>query len=184
MPGVSSRPEALEATTIRPTPEAPALRPPAPFEAVTPVPAAPREPEDQPSPFVEAPPAEVRPPLRERALARARALSWRLGAAVAAVLATIAIATWALWPTNRATARRVALEAPAEVAPAPDPEPAFEPLPEPPSLQEAAALVIQGRAREAARAYAALAAAHPDRPEFATMARLLARGALAGEGAR
>lgn len=49
----------------------------------------------------------------------------------------------------------------------------FEPLAEAPPLPEAASLAANGQYREAARAYAALAREHPDRPEFAVMARIL-----------
>ncbi|HJL14935.1 MAG TPA: hypothetical protein RMH99_04725 [Sandaracinaceae bacterium LLY-WYZ-13_1] len=47
------------------------------------------------------------------------------------------------------------------------------PLEEPPPLPDAASLVVTGHYREAARAYAALAREHPDRPELAEMARIL-----------
>lgn len=58
-------------------------------------------------------------------------------------------------------------------APTPDAEDALRPLAVAPPLRDAANLAIRGRFDEAARAYAAIAREHPDRPELATMARVL-----------
>lgn len=129
-----------------------------------------------PSLFPEAPPASPRPhPFARRVL---RAVSTRARAAIAAGVVLVAVALWTLWPTTApVTIKTAALETAAgeAVALASD-DVAMEPLVEAPPLADAAALVITGRAEDAARAYAALAREHPERPELATMARLLASG--------
>lgn len=102
-----------------------------------------------------------------------------LTVAVAVTMMVSAFVGWGIWTLSVGTPEGdgpVATAEPAAAEPAaPDAEdePAIDPLPEAPPLPEAANLVVTGRFQEAARAYAALAREHPDRPELATMARIL-----------
>lgn len=129
-----------------------------------------------PSPFADPPPPPPRPaPLARRMLDR---LPRRARVAIALGLTAITALAWVLWPAQRPMVTKAAVAKEDVTASADEPR-EVEPLPVAPPLADAAALVINGRAEDAARAYAALARAHPDRPELATMARLLARpGAL------
>lgn len=125
-----------------------------------------------PSPFADPPPPPPRPaPLARRMLDR---LPRRARVAIALGLAAITALAWVLWPAPRPVVTKAAV-AKEDVLALADDHPEVEPLAVAPPLADAAALVINGRAEDAARAYAALARAHPDRPELATMARLLAR---------
>lgn len=195
----TSAPAELAAVTLRrPLPEAreefepptviaaqageaapPAAPPPEPAPAAAPPMAEPApasgtrsEPAARVAPEPAAPPApaEARAPAWSRSVARA-ALSL-LGAAV-----TASALIWALVPLGDApepeqpTAFGEPADAPAvTTSPAPTAAP---PLSEPPALDEAVDLVVNGRFAEAARAYEALARAHPHRREYATLARIL-----------
>jgi hypothetical protein len=92
--------------------------------------------------------------------------------AAAALLVSALALSWAFGGESHA-ARAPGVAPAVDAAPtddAPDELPALERTP---SLAEAADLVVTARYAEAARAYAALAREHPDRPELGTMARIL-----------
>lgn len=169
-----------DAAVTVPRPLAPAAdEPPTvarPF--AVPAPPSPVAPAEQrepvPAPLVDAPPASSTPRPRATALSIALALAVFVMVAGAVCLAVVMIVS-----LMRPSEAPLGVELRVEQAPVLPREESAPPvideasLATPPSLAEAADLVVRGEHEQAARAYSALARAHPDRPELALVARIL-----------